>query len=161
VLSVVVAWALIGWLSRETTLLGIAPLDLAPQALADRARRISARLGYTDAADTADGFEYDYEYLRHARRQLQPGSWRRTYATGPALAPYYWYRQSPQALAPPPAASIVTPDSPAHVVPGMVRVVLDGRGRLMQFDAVPREPVATTPAASPPPTGARCSTMPV
>jgi len=125
------------------------PLPKPPEALADRAKDVLARLGYRGApADSAYAFTLDSALLDHVRQHdPSPARWEklRTARPGPLL---FYYRQSPRALvstswipmAPwdgPAELGRVLPNDPPLNEPGMSRVVLDPHGRLTSFVAVP------------------------
>lgn len=152
-----VAWAclvpalagmvLIAFLAGTTTLIGTLRPEKPPEALADRAREIVAKLEYVEPpADTWQGFDSDDDALAYlGERDRSPGRWRKLPAVrpGPLL---FVYRQSPRKLVA--RRTIMRPFSPAEVgrllsddppldVPGMIDVVLDRRGWLTGFRAVP------------------------
>jgi len=126
-----------------------APLPKPPEALVDRARDVLARLGYPrPGADSAHGFMLDSRFIEDVRkrgsREAQAEILRRT-RPGPYL---FYYRESPRPLlsnswspaAPwegPARIGRVLVNEPALLDPGMTRIVLDSRGRLVRFDAVP------------------------
>ena len=124
-----------------------APLPKSPETLADRARDVLLRLGYREpAGDSVFGFTPDSAFLDHVR-QLPQGRWEKLGTTRPGPLLFY-YRESPRALvstswvpqAPwegPSELGRVEEDDPPLNVPGMTRVVLDPRGRLTRFEAVP------------------------
>ena len=85
---------------------------------------------------------------------------------GPSLL-HFWYRQSDAALTGLQFHSDllipgeVTQTDPPPVDPGMIGVVLDARGRLISFEAVPARVLAPGAArVTPSPTGGRCSRPP-
>jgi serine/threonine-protein kinase len=116
------------------------PLEKPPEALAERAREIARRLGYTEpATDSALGFDTDNDYLRYVElNDLSPSRWDGL-ATGQPAAVYFWFRQSPRYLevkgfeGPGP----VRLTDPPEDVSGMLHVLLDPKGRLIDFLAVP------------------------
>jgi len=75
-------------------------------------------------------------------------------ASGSPPALVLWYRSSPQPLAPVRATSDVTMVSPGDPPPtdtGMRTIILDTRGRLQEFHAVPpQRDLDTSPAPAPP-----------
>jgi len=96
-----------------------------PEVLADRAREIITRLGYDEnAADSAGWMAMNPSSLRNLSR-------------GSPDTLQFVYRQSPQPMNPRELYSDVDIDDPAMDVPGMITVVLDARGRLREFSAVP------------------------
>jgi serine/threonine-protein kinase len=127
------------------------PLEKPAAVLEDRAREVASSLGYADAPlDTASQFAYWNDYHRWVvGTQTGPDRWNAlTSGRPPTLV--YWYRTSPRLLVP--AASASRPDwtdDPALTISGMTVSVLDTRGRLVEFRAVPaeRDPVEGTPPA--------------
>jgi serine/threonine-protein kinase len=115
------------------------PLEKPPEALADRAREIVRKMGYPDPpTDSAYGFDVDTDYLRYVEvNDSSPARWEGLGAGQPA-AVYFWYRQSPRYLEPRfTGPGIVLLDDPPEEVSGMAHVILDVRGRLIEFVAVP------------------------
>ncbi len=91
------------------------PLPHTPAVLVARARALLDGLGYPDPlAQSAYGFEIQ-----------KTGSFR------------FWYRESPQPMRA--NGPSVTPADPPRTLPGEVSVLLDTEGRLLGFDAVPRQ----------------------
>ncbi len=145
--------AVVGLLKHNTSVLGLAPLEKSPEAMAERARLLLYRLGYTaHSADMAYWYEADYEYLRyrathgHARdvaRQL------RSAVPGPMR---FIYRQGPRPLLGPtwPEYLNVSLTQPPDNAAGVLTMVLDGAGRLLFFSAVPSLLEPGGAAASPP-----------
>jgi serine/threonine-protein kinase len=146
--SVAVGLLLVALLAPRASLYGMVPLELPPRALDARARYVLDRLKCTDLpADSWSGFQYDYEYLNSAvAADATLQRWSRMAAgDGPAMA--FWYRQSPQELA---ATAMgvraypgrVSPSDPPLTVPGMVTVMLDTKGQLIEFERVPERETA-------------------
>jgi hypothetical protein len=138
--SVLVLLALLS-IGDRVNLHHLAPLQTSPVILADRAAQLAVQLGYRDPpADRASGFSLDLSWIAWDDDPVaRPTRWQRI-ATGQPLTLYFWYRQSPVPLLPldrgRPAA-IITQSDPAPTVPGMINIVLDPRGRLVAFHAVP------------------------
>jgi serine/threonine-protein kinase len=148
----------VGFLNDKTKLFRRVPLHDRPEVFAHQARDMLQRLGYRERpADSAQGFDHDFmvlEYLR--KRDASPARWD-ALATGQPAAIYFWYRQSPdnltQGLSPASPfinviPGVVTPTEPPLDVPGMVSLLLDLKGRLIEFRAVPpsRAPEDDAPA---------------
>ena len=106
--------------------------------LADRAEQIAASLGYTDRPmDSAEGFSIAGDYLRWIQNNDHSAQrWDALKSGSPAVVEY-WLRTSPRLLATERAQSQVTPGDPALTIVGMTMTVLDTRGRLREFHAVP------------------------
>ncbi len=125
--------------SDQTMMARLVPLAKPPEALADRARDIISRLGYPDPpVDSAFGLDSDADYIRYVEQHdTSPRRWEGL-ASGRPAAVYFWYRQSPRDLEPKRSQSLeVRPDDPPEDVSGMAHVVLDPKGRLTEFVAVP------------------------
>ncbi len=102
--------------------------DHPPAVLADRGERILERLGYRDPAapvDRAWGFYPAYGGLGDEDEDL------------------FWFRQGPSPMIPSHLWATVYPrvdfDDPPPLEPGMVGMLLDPRGRLVQLSAVAEE----------------------
>jgi serine/threonine-protein kinase len=119
-------------------------LQLTPEVLAQKAREITARLGYPERpADTAFSFDYDGDFQNYVEKNDKPHpNWDAVFAARPSLL-QFWYRQSPddmmasgfldQFLTP----DIVTRSDPPPIQSGMIDVELDPQGRLTHFEAIP------------------------
>ncbi|HEX8456573.1 MAG TPA: serine/threonine-protein kinase [Pyrinomonadaceae bacterium] len=136
-LGVVCAIAFSVLMSGRVSLHRFVPLKKSPDDLAERAREITRRAGYSEPPlDTAHGFLGDYEYLTYVRRQpATPGRWEQL-KTGQPAAFTFWYRQSPRYLE---AYDYwqIRPQDPPPEISGMVLVKLDTTGRLTYFEAAP------------------------
>jgi serine/threonine-protein kinase len=134
-----------------TQLSGLASLEKAPAVLAERAREVVGNLGYPDSPmDRAHGFAYDGRYLAHiAEDDPSPSRWDRLAEDQPNPIAY-WYRQSPRPIVRYNQQGSPSYWDPPAVVPGMIRLQLDPRGRLRQFEAVPPELDESAETASAP-----------
>jgi hypothetical protein len=95
-----------------------------PEVLAERARELVTRFGYDEnAADTAWWIKVNHSSTRADR--------------GSPDSMLFFYRQSPRPMIPGNLFSNIDSDHPAADVPGMISVVLDARGRLREFSALP------------------------
>ena len=111
---------------------------------------ILKKLGYEDAAGhRASGFHFDGDYFRWAQKNGPPAWWTDLRIGRPA-AVVFWYRSSPDALAPSSPAGRVTARDPPALLPGMQQVFLDTAGRLIEFHAVPPAIALDTPAPDAP-----------
>jgi eukaryotic-like serine/threonine-protein kinase len=115
-------------------------LPKPPAVLADRAEEIVLRFGYKDRpADRSWEFEQNKPYLDHVTESdKSPTRWNRL-PRGEPPAVLFWYRQSPRWLRTLRSATnwSVSLEDPPPTLSGMVSVVLDPSGKLVQFDAVP------------------------
>jgi hypothetical protein len=122
------------------------PLEKTPEALEDRAREILRASGYdAKAADTADGFEYDDDYLAYLTEH-DASRWDHL-SSGRPPAVHFWYRQSPRPMVSSHPLGDVSPSDPPALLSGMASVELDPAGRLLSLYVV--TPEVETPAASP------------
>lgn len=126
------------------------PMSIPADALADRANQLLAKLGYGgDFTDRATGFEFDGDYTRWAQ-QNGPPAWWTDLRIGRPSAVVFWYRTSPDALAPSVPASRVSATDPPVNVPGMHQLFFDADGRLVEFHSVPPAIAAESTAAASP-----------
>src|SRR3984893_1935885 len=138
VLVLVIAAAV--W-SGKTKLSRRVPLEIPPDALAQRARDILQSIGYSEPpVDTAMGFYEGKDFLRYITEHDKSKTRWDNLDTGAFV---FWYRSSPQPLAAlsflsrAPVQGSVWTDDPPLDVSGMTLVNLNPRGRLTQLIAVP------------------------
>lgn len=113
------------------------PLEKSPEVLAERANSVLKKLGYANSpADVDYGFDEKNDYYSYvAEKGNSPKAWERLRSGQPAIV-YFWYRTSPRYLTPMQEEKVL-PDDPPNDVAGMTKVILDTRGRLIEFQAVP------------------------
>lgn len=123
------------------------PLDKSPDVLADRAATMIKRFGYTDAArDRVYGLSRNGGYLHYMVEQNDAPLLFEKLATGRPWAVIFWYRQSPQRLQPSNYWDVSFNDPPL-AESGMINVMLDTEGRLVDFFCFPPAvDAATAPA---------------
>jgi predicted Ser/Thr protein kinase len=121
-------------------------LQLTPEVLAQKAREVTAKLGYAERPiDRAYSFDYDGDFQDYVESHDKPHpNWDAVLAARPSLL-RFWYRQSPdtmfgegfhdQFLNP----GIVTRTDPSTTLSGMINLELDPQGRLIYFQAIPPE----------------------
>jgi hypothetical protein len=127
-------------LGRQAVLFRRAQLEKRPEVLAERAREILGKAGYSASpADSAFGFETDGDYLRYVRQHDRSASrWDRL----PDSTIAFWYRQSPRTLqrviffADYFVPGVTSYDPPSELS-GESQVWLDGRGRLLYLEVIP------------------------
>jgi serine/threonine-protein kinase len=125
-------------LAGKSQLSQLVDLEKPPQVLAERAQEIVRGLGYADPPlDRATGLWYWEPYLAEiARTDSSRQRWDRLRGVTPS-AVHFWYRQSPTYL----VRWGISPRgnfwNPPNDQPGMIRMELDPRGNLHQFEAVP------------------------
>jgi predicted Ser/Thr protein kinase len=118
-------------------------LTKPPEVLADKAREITQRLGYTARpADSAYSFAGDDAFVAAVEKREKFAHWDEIARSRPSPL-VFWYRQSPepilaesfrdQTLIP----GIVTEDDPQPFTSGMIDVRLDPQGRLTYLEALP------------------------
>ncbi|HEY6343516.1 MAG TPA: hypothetical protein VIY49_18620 [Bryobacteraceae bacterium] len=124
-------------LLKNSRLFRIARIDIPPDALAFRSQEILKQLGYTEAPrSTAYGFDCcDTAHLSYANRD--PARRDAILASHQPPVIRFWYRQHRDFMLADPAQARITYESPPNVQPGMVRVALDAKGRLIGLDAQP------------------------
>ena len=112
-----------------------APLDYPPQVLQQKARDTAALLGYPKRpADSALWLDYRNDLLSYLNALPEPRKWADWLATEAPIRAEYRESQSLLFASP---YGLVTPDNPPPTEPGMVRVLVDGNGRLREFSAIP------------------------
>ena len=147
VLSAIVGVLLVAALAGRSLLVNRVAFSKTADVLEERAREIIAAGGYSEVpADAARGVGVNMEYVQWVdRSDTSPAKWD---SLGDGKAPLldFWYRTSPQPLEPWQPDWRPQVNDPPVDVPGMVTVMVDDRGRLVNFTAVPP---ATDPANSP------------
>ncbi len=134
-----------------------AHLSKPPEVLADKARELIQRLGYTEpAGDSAYAFDDNQDFMDAVQKPDAPfPRWDEIAPSRPSPLEF-WYRQSPdpmlalglhnQTLIP----GEIDENDPKHTMSGMIDVQLDPQGHLIYFEALPPER-ENPPAQSPPP----------
>jgi hypothetical protein len=137
VAAIVGGIALMVALTSKTRLYAMVPLDKSPDVLVDRAETVSQKLGYIyQPTDSAFGFYTDWGYVGYlSQNDPSPERWSNLKNGQPTVVGL-WYRQSEQLLVPS-DYWLVSENDPSFTDPGMVRIYLDTRGRLVLFEAVP------------------------
>jgi hypothetical protein len=157
-----VAWACLAFvvaailavppLQQPVSLLSLVPVEKSPEALADRARELLARLGNAGtAADTEAGLAHDSNYFRQVRvTDRSPSRWDGL-RTGEPPVVTFWYRQSPRPLLAQKTSGRVSWNDPPQLLSGMAALRYDLTGRLVALSVVPPqvEPQAAAPASPP------------
>ncbi len=115
------------------------PLEKSPEILVERAENMLKRFSYTNLpADKSYGINEDASYLLYTQAH-HPSfeNWQRLRSGEPSYY-YFWYRQSPRILDPQ-TSTRVSLDDPPQEISGMATVLLDTRGRLLEFYAAPQQ----------------------
>ena len=138
-------------LADRLTLTGRIPLEESPETLAVKAQEIVTRAGYaTRPFDRAAGFSWNTPYFDSLKKSDRSKTRWSDMEAGRPAGLKFWYRSSPRDLAPVNLLdNRVDEDDPPLEVAEMVRVVLDTKGRLLEFRAVPPQTVPNGPAAAP------------
>jgi serine/threonine-protein kinase len=156
---VVIALAVDALIAPKTTLGGRAPLGLPPDAMAFKAQEILRELGYPEPPRrTAYSFECCTPNFPGFLDRYTLAQRNAILASHQPPILYFWYRQhradfladqflpvmGPRRMVPLPRNATVTLDSPANTEPGMVRMILDAKGRLVRLEVRPWETAART-----------------
>jgi serine/threonine-protein kinase len=148
--TLVASIAAYAWLTPLSSIAAHVPLDKAPPVLADRAQQILSGFGYGDQpADTDQNFTAPPDFQQWlANTDSSTSRWSAArIRSGPAMV--FWYRTSPRDLEPASPSPQVTPTDPAMTVTAQSLIVVDTRGRLVEFRRVPpqRDTARGDPAA--------------
>jgi hypothetical protein len=134
------------FLAATSSTMEKAQLTKPPEVLADKARELIQRLGYTSTpADSAYAFDSNDDFLSGVEKSDKPlPRWDEIARSRPS--PFkFWYRQSPdpmlafglrdQMFIP----GAIQENDPKPTMSGMIDVQLDPQGRLTYFEALPPE----------------------
>ena len=147
---VVAGLAAIAVLCDRVLLIARVPLTKSADVLEERAREIIRQAGYTDPAiHTARGVGLSTEYLGWVgQKNAEADRWLAAASgNGPILR--FWYRESPRPLQPNPPGWSPTLSDPPFTVSGMTTVVVDERGRLLDFVRMPPQLDTFPPQGTP------------
>ena len=129
-------------------------LDQSPDVLTHNAREIVARLGYdAKPVDSYVDFDYDVDLVRWAEKNEPAPDWTKVLNQQPPVL-RFTYRQSPRYLVPRDLQRQLIPgivqfNDPPTTQSGMINLMLDPSGRLVDFQALPPEQEENAPAAKP------------
>jgi predicted Ser/Thr protein kinase len=155
--TVAIAWlaatlvgiVVVGILGAKYCLLNDVPLENPPDALAGDARTFIKGFGYTARpADFSWGLSYNTAYQTYLRQHPKEAAlrWKNPDAGMPLLI-RFWYLQSPYPMiAEQHFNTAISYSDPPLTNSGMVRLMTDPDGHLLQFEAVP--PQVELPAAA-------------
>jgi predicted Ser/Thr protein kinase len=131
------------------------PLDQPPDVLTHDAREIVTKLGYdAKPVDSSVDFDYDSDLQRWIERNDKPRpDWNNVLNQQPPVL-RFTYRQSPRYLVPRELEDELTPgivqfNDPATTQSGMINLMLDMSGHLVDFQALPPEQEENAAAAKP------------
>ncbi|MDQ6679025.1 MAG: serine/threonine protein kinase [Acidobacteriota bacterium] len=155
--GVLVAIGLSAFLDNRSSAVALIAPPYPPEVLRQKAADIVQDLGYHNRiADTAYGFDWNWDFLHYAEDHDKPKpNWNRI-ARDRVPMLRFWYRQSEEALIGQEfkddrlTPGMVTKDDPLPITSGMINVELDARGRLVQFQAIPAQKEDKPPAVSVP-----------
>jgi predicted Ser/Thr protein kinase len=139
VAGIVAGLAIYAVANQQTNLITKVPFEKPPEALAEKAREIAQRLGYTNrGVSSAYGFTYRLGSLRYLLHNFRDRAAQFLAANRPPVIAF-WYRSSPRSLEPREISDVtrVSQSDPPMDVPGMANIRLDTEGRLVGFTAVP------------------------
>jgi serine/threonine-protein kinase len=146
--AVIICLVAVPFVRQHADALMHAPVDYAPQVLAQKTRDIAAAFGYPKKpADSEIWLRSRDDLLNHLKQQPEPRKWADWLGSEAPIQ--LEYRESPSLLEADPFGK-VTPDDPAPVKPGMVHVIMDGNARLRQFSANPPSDGSATEQPVPP-----------
>ena len=134
--------------SKKTFVHRIVPLDKSDEILRVRGRELVEKFGYRvgDAYTSFDCRCGSSTFLQYLRENDQsPERWQRLASAQPATFTFM-YRSSPEPLVPLADKTITSADPPNNL-PGMAKVSVDTKGRMVFFAGVPErvdEPVSAT-----------------
>jgi serine/threonine-protein kinase len=133
-------------LGGKANLLQATPFDLPSAALEQKAREVIRSFGYSERPiGRASGFLYDQEVRQYGESRKDGAEYRALLAKGSPAMIRYWYRRSPLHLEDPDNANIVTPEIPAPTQSGMVSVMLNPQGQLVELAAIPQQHESAEP----------------
>jgi serine/threonine-protein kinase len=137
---VIFGLALLCVLRQRQDLINQIPMENSSEVLAAKAREIAKSFGYTERpVDTLNAWSYDRDYLRYAARQKGPATRDPRLSAPYPPAVFFWYRQSPYYTTDFGNLYTTYLFNRNTLDPGMVAVVLDSEGRLLEFHARPPE----------------------
>jgi serine/threonine-protein kinase len=152
-LLIVLGLAATAVLSQKTQMINLVPLPSPPEVLAAKARDMAHEFGYTAAPiDTAYSFEEFSGYLDYIKKNDRSLTRWNNLSSGVPPTIMLWYRESPQFMSSGTFSSIssLEPDDPPNSISGMCQILLDTRGHLLKFEAVPPQLDNSTKAATAP-----------
>jgi serine/threonine-protein kinase len=148
VAAVVTGLLIFAAFAGRTSIIGRTPLDKAPAVLVDRVEQIITSLGYTEPpGDQAYSLTIPADYLTWIRENDRSARRWEALSAGSPSAAMLWYRSSMREMVPL-VPMTVKPNDPPMNDSGMRMAIVDMRGRLQEFHAVPAQ---FDPDPTPPP----------
>ena len=138
-IGVLVFLATISAVTGRLGLLNLAPLNIPPDGLAFKAQEVLKQLGYAQQpASVAYGYRCCNEDSLQFLGQYDVAHRNALLASHLPPVISFWYRQHhDQIVADSNAGGRITYDSPPNSEPGMVRLILDAKGRLVSLETQP------------------------
>jgi DNA-binding winged helix-turn-helix (wHTH) protein len=127
------------FLRQRVDIINQIPMDNSSEVLAAKARDIAKSLGYAKRpVDTSFGWNYNEDYLRYVRGRKNFSAQGRNFGIQHPPAVFFWLRESDHYL-----VNFAGIYAPKHferdtLEPGMLEVLLDSEGRLIEFHAFPQ-----------------------
>jgi len=149
VVALVIGTFLLAGLRGRGSYLDRVPWPDSPEVLANKAREMLDRLGYTGpVADSATGFVTDQDYVAWLKEHDTSATrWQHVASVRPPIY-RFWHRTSPVEMMPlnyfggtPGGGFAVSRSDPPMIRPGMTYLELDAEGRLISLDAVPGDKI--------------------
>jgi len=126
-------------LRQRADIINHIPMDNSSEVLAAKGRDIAKSLGYAERpVDTSFGWNYNEDYLRYVGARGALSANQTSFSAQHPPAVFFWLRESPHYL-----VNFAGIYAPKHferdtLEPGMLEVLLDSEGRLMEFHALPQ-----------------------
>jgi len=135
VLIVFIAFGAYIALTTSRSLHHFVPLDKSPDVLRERGRELAKKFGYPPV-DSYHRFHVFSQYFDHIKENDQTQErWKKLESAHPAILQFL-HRTSPEPIVPVAGGEPALYDPP-NIVPGMTRILLDTKGRLVSFEGVP------------------------
>ena len=129
------------FLRQQVDIINQIPMDNSSEVLAAKARDIAKSFNYVNRPlDTSLGWAYNEDYLRYLSGRKNISARRAHFSAQHPPAVFFWYRESPHYL-----VNFAGLYGTMHferdtLQLGMLEVLLDSEGRLIEFHALPTEP---------------------
>jgi DNA-binding winged helix-turn-helix (wHTH) protein len=128
------------FLRQRTGIINQIPMENSSEVLAAKARDIAKSLGYAERpVDTSFGWNYNEDYLRYVGARGGLSANRTNFSAQHPPVVFFWLRESPHYL-----VNFTGIHAPRRLErdtlePGMLDVLLDSEGRLIEFHALPQQ----------------------
>jgi predicted Ser/Thr protein kinase len=133
------------WLGDLILVTGHLPIEAPAAVMEDRALQIRQRLGYREPfVDSLSSFSIESAYLQFMTRRATAEEIRRRLHLRPVPL-HFWVRTSPRALVPMGPLPLGDTVDPPPLVSGMTTTIVDSKGRLVSFHAMPPQ-LETSPS---------------